>query len=296
MKHVAVVGGTGFIGGAVVGRLKQSGISHHLVTRRCHDLGPGSRYGDLQRPESLPAALEGADVVIQSTTFRGYPFEKRRQGWTFMEFDGYGTERLVEAAKRSGVQRYVFVSGVGASDDGREYFRAIRHGEKAIISSGLEYAILRPAFVYGPNDAGLNKVVGWAKHTPVVPAPGLDSMHQPVYVDDVAKALVELCRIGGPQGVFEIGGPDKLTMRRMLQAALQKAQLKTRLVQVPYPLAAGAGLVLQKLPGEPLCKSAVDFICEPFLADTGPLLRQLPNLTLTPFEEGLERWWTARQA
>lgn len=295
MKQVAVVGGTGFIGGAAVERLKQDGVNYHVVTRRCDGHRGNERYGDLQRPESLPAALEGADVVLQSTTFRGYPFEKRRQGRTFMEFDGYGTERLVEAAVRAGVRRYVFVSGVGASEDGREYFKAIRYGENAIIESGMEYAILRPAFVYGPKDAGFNKVVRWARRAPIVPAPGLDSMHQPVYVDDVAAALVQLCELGAPQGVFEIGGPDKLTMRRMLQAALTKAQLKTRLVSVPYPLAAGAGLVLQKLPGEPLCKSAIDFICEPFLADTGPLLRQLPNFNLTPFEEGLERWWTGRQ-
>jgi NADH dehydrogenase len=292
---IVVVGGTGFIGGHLVERLRAAG---HDVVVTSHDRGraaqPGRRFADLCVPASLEAALEGAEVVVQSTCFPGYPIEKPRQGLTFEAYDAMGTRHLVEAAQRRAVRRYVFVAGVGVCEGARgRYFRAIHAGEEAVRRGPFEHAILRPAFVYGPRDRGLNRILAVARYTPVLPVVGLAARHQPVYVGDVVEALELLARPGGPSGTFEIGGPERLTMSEMLSRAFAAAQVRCRLLEVPRPLGRLAGRLLQRLPGELLSPDAIDFISEDFVADDRAFASLLPA-PRTWFADGLLRTLASR--
>ena len=298
---IVVFGGTGFIGGALVDRLRARGAPVELVTRRPERaMQSGFRFGDLLRPETLNRALDGATKVVQSTTFPGYPREKPRRGMTFETYDAQGTERLVEAAKRAGVTRYVYVSGVGVTPDAtKPYYRAIARAERAVLGSGISSACLRPAFVYGPRDNGLNVLIDWGRKVPLLPVPGLSSRHQPVHVDDVARVLEALVqgdvatRPGSDAGssyatgVFEIGGPEQMSMGEMIERAFRKVNVSCRLVPVPKGLALLGGRVLSRLPGELLTPSAVDFICEDFLADNTRALALLGRELLS-FEQGLD--------
>jgi uncharacterized protein YbjT (DUF2867 family) len=286
LGFTAVVGGRGFIGGAIADLLRYHGYDVTIVTSdpRCKER-EGYRYGDLLRPETLRTAIRGAQLVIQSANFRTYPIEKR--GHTFRTFDEFGTQSLVDTAVKEGVRRYLFISGVGASAESpRPYFRAIGRGEQYLCSSGIEAVSLRPAFVYGPRDRGLNRIVAFAKHSPFVPIIRKGTqLHQPVFIQDVAEAARQLLPIGGPQGIFEIGGPDRMTMRDMLRRVLQRASCPRPLVDVPISLARLGARILEHLPGPLLTREAVQFACDSFTADNTALLSAKP-INLTSFEEG----------
>lgn len=287
---VAVVGGRGVIGAGIVAALRAVGWKVVVVTHD-RDIGahPGYRYGDMLDSTTLGPALENADVVVQSANFPNYPFEKQRRRHTFMEFDGIGTERLIKAAQAVGTRRYMYISGVGVGEDpAKPYYQAIWRGELAVASSGLDAVILRPAFVFGPKDNGINKIIRACRRgLPVLPLPGGGlQMHQPVFVADVGKAASKLCAPGAPTGLFEIGGPDRLTMADMLRTALRMVELGRPIVSVPVGLARFGATLLQRLPGPLLTRSALDFILEDFVADNTHLLANV-DLRLTSFEEGL---------
>src|SRR5713226_8397933 len=138
--RVVVAGGSGFIGAAVVRRLRADGhdvaaMTAHpeRSTRRIEALGARPVPGDVLDAGSLPAAVDGADAVVQALTFPTFPVEKPSKRFTFEEFDHLGTARLVEAAVRTGVRRFVYVSGSGAAPEApKVWFRAKWLGEEAV--------------------------------------------------------------------------------------------------------------------------------------------------------------------
>ena len=124
---ILVAGGSGVVGSAIVKRLLRDGADVAAMTAhpersraRLEAMGARVVVGDVQRPATLPAAVDGAEVVVQALAFPGFPVEKPSKGYTFEEFEHHGTERLVGAAAAAGVRRYVYVSGVGADPNGAE--------------------------------------------------------------------------------------------------------------------------------------------------------------------------------
>jgi len=292
--NIVVVGGRGFIGGAIADALRLRGHTVTIVSsnRTAAARTPNMRYGDVLRPETMAAAIEGAEVLVQSANFPTYPFEKSYKGHSFAAFDSHATRNLVQIAERSGVRRYLFVAGVGAAATSpKPYFRAIGEGESAVVGSGMQAVSLRPAFVYGPRDRGINTILRFAKFFNFIPM--LENgrqLHQPVFIDDVATAAAQLAEPGGPQGIFEIGGPERMVLRDMIVRAMQVAGMLSRPI-IPVPLALaqfGCGF-LERLPFAPLTRAGVDFASESFVADTGRLLANV-SLVLTPFETGLANY------
>lgn len=285
---ITVVGGTGVIGAGIVRALRAAGQDVAVVTHNPQRAGqPGFRYGDMRRPETLPAAVVGADVVVQSANFRNYPIENRRRGDTFMAYDGVGTEELVAAARAAGARRYVFISGAGTREDsGRPYFDALWRGQQAVLSSGMEAVCLGPTLVYGPEDRGLNRLLQAARWLPVVPALGGGQVHQPVFIDDLADIAARACALGAAQGAFDVGGPERMTLLAMERRLLAAAGLRRPIARVPVGLARFGAAFLEPLPGPPLTRSAVDFLSDDFVADLDPVLAAYP-CALTEFEDGL---------
>ncbi|MFF2654974.1 NAD-dependent epimerase/dehydratase family protein [Streptomyces sp. NPDC058045] len=286
----AVIGGRGFIGGACVEALREAGwnvivVTHNAQLAARHD---GYRWGDMLDPTTLGPAVEGADVVVQSANFPNYPFENPRQGHSFLEYDGLGTERLVRAARAAGVRRYVFVAGVGVTENPvKPYYQAIRRGELAVADSGMEHVTVRPAFVYGPRDNGINRVIRACRYLPVLPLPGRgEQNHQPVSVDDVGRLVARASQPGAPEGAFEIGGPERMTMASMLTTALELVGRKRPVVNVADGVARSGARLLATLPGSLLTPNALDFMQEDFVADLEPLQKHY-EMRLTPYLEGL---------
>jgi nucleoside-diphosphate-sugar epimerase len=289
---IGIVGGRGVIGSTIAEAMRAAGHDVAIITHnRGQATAPGYRFADVLAPDSLASAVEGLDVVIQSMNFPTYPIEKPRLKHTFMNFDGLGTERLVAAAEAGGARSYVFISGVGTcADSPSPFYQAIWRGEQAVLRSKLEGICIRPTLVYGPNDKGLNRILRAARRLPLVPVVGDgQQLHQPVHVKDVAEVVRQAIdnRIG--KGVFEVGGPERMTLNEMLAFLFNMAGMRRQLLHIPISLARLGGGILQGLPGPLLTAAAVDFIAGDFVADLDAL-RATFKLRLTPFAEGLAKY------
>jgi uncharacterized protein YbjT (DUF2867 family) len=298
MGHVLVAGGSGFIGRALVRRLVRDGTEVAVMTAhperssgRIRELGARAVAGDVQRPSTLPSALEGADVVVQALTFPSFPVEKPSKGWTFTEFEHHGTERLARAAESAGARRFVYVSGVGVAPEAEKvWHRAKWFGEQALLATGLDAAIVRPSWAYGPEDRALNRFVTFAKSSPVVPVIGDGSQRiNPVFVDDVAEVLAQAAAPEGPTGIYEIGGPEVLTMEELLRTMLEVMGKDKPLVHFPAWMPKSAGFFAKALPKPPLSPDAIDFAIGDAIADTTELLTAFDVRLRTP-REGLSTY------
>src|SRR6185295_16042818 len=113
-------------------------------------------------------------------------------------------------------------SGSGAAADARQvWYRAKWGGEEAVRASGLEHAIVRPSWVFGPGDRALNRFVAFHRWLPFVPVVGDGSQRlQPVFIEDVAEILAGAAGPSAPTGTFEIGGPEVMTMDQVLHTMM----------------------------------------------------------------------------
>lgn len=300
---ILVAGGTGFIGSAVVRHLLARGREVCVMTAhperaraRVERLGVRMVVGDLRDPASLERAVAGAESVVQATAFPNYPMERPRRGYTFEEFEARGTRRLVEAARRAGARKFVYASGVGAAPEARRsWFRAKWEGEQAVRASGVPFAVIRPSWVYGPEDRALNRFVAFHRWLPFVPVVG-DGLQRlnPVFVEDAGEAFAQAADPDGPQGTFELGGPEVLTMNQVLETMMEVRGRRKPLVHFPPALPKLAGFVLQVLPNPPFTPQAIDFATEDAVADTTALLREF-DLELTPLREALATYLAPRR-
>ena len=237
----------------------------------------------------MPDALAGRDALVIALAFRNSPIEAPRRGQTFMAVDAAGTERLAAAAETAGIGRLVYLSGAGAAPDARRHwFRAKWRAETAIRARGIPFTIIRPTWIYGPRDVSLNRFLGFARLLQAVPMTNFGGQQlAPVFIDDVARlaadSLVDPAAAGQ---VFEIGGPETLSMREIIRRALRAAGIRRPIVPGPAPLIKLAALPLALLPTPPLTPDAVDFINAPATVDLAPLLARMPR-ALTSLDVGL---------
>jgi NADH dehydrogenase len=239
--------------------------------------------------DSLLPALDGVDELVVALAFPGSPVEQPRKGHTFMDVDARGTERLIAAARQSGVRKVVYLSGAGASHEARRHwFRAKAVAEDAVRGSGMGWTILRPTWIYGPGDVSLNRFLGFARILPFVPMSNLGRQQlSPVFVGDIATLAADaLEQQAAAEQTFEVGGPESMSLRDVLQRTLAVAGLRRPVMPGPTPLIKVAAWAMGILPDRPLSPDAVDFINQPATVDSSPLLRAMPR-ELTRLEVGL---------
>ena len=293
---VAVAGGTGFVGGAIARELVGRGEHVVVLTHRSPTAGrrvPAGadvRQADVNGdPGALDRALAGVDALVIALAFPNAPMENPARGWTYEHVDADGTEALMGAARRAGVRRVVYVSGAGAAKDApRHWFRAKWRAEQAVKASTVTYTIIRPTWIYGPGDVSLNRFLGFARWLPFVPLTGSGTQQlAPVFIDDVARLAADaLADPAAADQTFELGGPDTFTMRQIVGIALEVSGKRRPVLPAPAFLLRAAAHVLQHLPGRVLTPDGVDFVNQPAVVDTGPLLAAMPR-RLTPLREGL---------
>ena len=223
--NVLVAGGTGFIGRHVVDELVRRGKFELRVMTRDPEKARRRAdveyvHGDISDPSSLVEATRDVEGVVHCVQFPNHPVENPRRGWTYEKVDGEGTERMVAACIGNGVRRFVYLSGAGVRPGRTEpWFRAKERAERAVTNSGMEYVIIRPSWVYGPEDRSLNKFVAFTKYLPVVPVIGTGQERvQPVLVFDVAR--VAAAAVDNPEAtnqVFELGSREPLSMDEILR-------------------------------------------------------------------------------
>ena len=294
---VLIAGGTGFIGSRVVDELRKVGRHRLVVMTRHPERGPareGVEYvgGDVADPTSLAEATRGIEAVVHCVQFPNHPVENPARGWTYEQVDGVGTERMVAACKGNGVGRFVYLSGAGVRPGRTEpWFRAKERAERAVVHSGMEYVIIRPSWVYGPDDRSMNKFVTFVKLLPVVPVIGSGrELVQPISVFDVATVVARA--VDHPEAtnqVFEVGSREPISMDGIMQTVMRVLGKQRRLVHQPAWLVKIPAALIQYLPNAPLSPGAVDFITMNERVDPSSAERVF-GIQFTPLEAGLRAY------
>jgi NADH dehydrogenase len=257
---VTIYGGSGFIGRHVVRALAKTGVRMRVAVRRpdlAGHLQPLGGVGQIvpvqanvRFPDSLIAPAEGADAVINLV---GILFPSGKQ--TFETVQDEGARHVAEAARKAGARAMVHVSAIGAdANSPAAYARSKAAGEAAVREVFPEAVILRPSVVFGPEDDFFNRFGAMARISPVLPLiGGGETRFQPVFVGDVAKAVLD--RLTGKAkaaSIYELGGPEILTMKEVMERVLAYTMRKRWLANLPFPIAKLKGAVLQLLPKPPL--------------------------------------------
>jgi len=291
---VAIAGGSGFIGRAIVRRLGDT--AHVRVLTRNPDAvrarlaGTGAEFvrADVTDAASLETAMAGAQVAINAAQFDGYPIENSRRGLTFERVDYGGTVAMIAAARKAGVGRIIYISGAAADEQScQPGFRAKGRAERAIRESGLDFTIFRPSLVYGADDRVTNLLARAIRYAPVFAIPGTGKqIVQPVAVDDLAACVAMAVGGRGRNATFAIGGPEPLNFDELIQLMMELSGHRRPILHVPEPLMRLAGMLGEMLPRPVFSRDAVDFLTADNPCDNGPLIAEF-GIRLTPARAGM---------
>jgi uncharacterized protein YbjT (DUF2867 family) len=252
---VTVFGGSGFLGRNVVRALCRRDYRVRVAVRRPELAGflqPSGKVGqihtvqaNLRYPASVEAALRDSDVAINLV---GILTESG--GQSFDAVQARGAETVAKAAASAGA-RMVHVSALGAdAQSASRYARAKAAGEQAVLAAVPSATIFRPSVVFGPEDQFTNRFAGLARISPLLPLIGGDTRMQPVYVGDVATAIADAVDGKAKAGAtYELGGPEVLTMREIIEAILAITDRHRRLIPLSFSLARFQANFLQFAPG-----------------------------------------------
>jgi uncharacterized protein YbjT (DUF2867 family) len=297
--NVVLAGGTGFIGRHVGRALIEAGHRVTVMSRNPDSVGrvpelagAAAVRGDVTDPRTLTGTMADTEAVVASVQFPNHPVEVPRKGLTYDRYDRLGTENLLAEAVDAGVRRFFYMSGAGA--DPRSpvvWYRAKGRAEDAVRSSGLDWAALRPSWAYGPEDRALNKFVFMARYLPVVLQVGVKPQRiQPVWVGDIALAVRRAFDRDDAWGtVYEIGGPDVLTMNEVIHTMLDVMGKRRVVIPVPTWLAKAGTAPLRLLPNPPMTPQGIEFATQPGIVDNGPLRERLGVQTIG-LREGLAHY------
>lgn len=255
-KLVTVFGGSGFVGRHVVQALAKRGARVRAAERRPDLAGylqPMGSVGqisavqaNLRFPQSLQRAVEGADAVVNAV---GILAPEGRQ--TFDSIHVEGARAIARAARQAGVSRLVHISAIGADKTASaHYARSKALGEAAVLAEFPAAVILRPSIVFGPEDQFFNRFAAMTRISPFLPRiGGGHTRFQPVYVGDLAAAIANVCDGAGlPATVYEIGGPEVLKFRQLLDLTQSYVDRDRPYFPMPFWLAKLQAVMTWPLP------------------------------------------------
>ena len=248
-----LTGATGSIGSRLLPLLLERGEDVRCLVREPRKLGDRrvsvqialGDLGELSDPYLVRQALRGIDTVVHlAATIRDQPPHR------IEELNGLATVRLLRAAERSGVRRFVFFSALNASAAQRtRFFRAKWLAEQAIATSGLETTIFAPSIVYDHSDPWITLLRRFS-FLPVLPVSGSGKARfEPIWAADAAGCVDRLLQ--SPRaGRFELAGPDVLDYDQMSDLVSRAAGRPRPLVHLPLPLVRYGLLAARSIAGE----------------------------------------------
>ena len=238
-KLVTIYGGSGFVGRYIARRMAKAGWRVRVAVRRPNEALFVRTYGVVGQVEpvlcnirddaSVASVMQGADAVVNCV---GVLAETGKN--TFDAVQAEGPERIARLAKEAGITRMVHVSAIGAdAGSDSDYARTKAVGEDGVLKHQPDAMIVRPSIVFGPEDDFFNRFAGMTRMGPVLPVIGADTRFQPVYVDDVAQAVVKGV-LGEAQGVYELGGPVTMTFRELMSLMLDVIRRRRLVLNIPF--------------------------------------------------------------
>ena len=251
---ILITGGTGFVGGHLVNRLSQEKIRSRCLIRKSSNIeklkkpGIDLAFGDLTDEESLKKALEGVDTVVHLI---GIIVEKK--GATFEIIHTQGTRNLVNACKKAGVRRFIYISALGARENARSRYHITKwEAEQAVIKSGMEYVIFRPSIMIGKGGEFITMLSKIVQEAPVVPIIDGKSKVQPIYVENTIECVIKsLIEPKIKNRIFEIAGPYQITYRKLFLTLMDVLRIKKLSIQIPIWLMWPAAYILERLIEKP---------------------------------------------
>ncbi|MDR3531426.1 MAG: complex I NDUFA9 subunit family protein [Rhodopila sp.] len=291
-RHVATVfGGSGFIGRYVVKRLALQGYIVRVAVRDPEAalfLKPMGQVGQIvplyapvTNEGAVHRAIDGAEIVVNLvgalTDSRSAPFHVVHTE---------GAARIARVAAACGVGKLVHVSAIGADPASRSRYAATKGAaEQAVRAAFPAATILRPSVVFGLEDKFFNRFAAFARLSPVMPVISGASKMQPVYVSDVADAVMAALADPAAQGkVYELGGPRVWTFREILSFILKTTHRNRPLVNIPMAIARLQACVLQHVPGKPLTPDQLLLLSKDNVVSAGALGLADLGITPTPVE------------
>jgi uncharacterized protein YbjT (DUF2867 family) len=259
MRNILVLGGTGFIGRHVCEKLQRQGWAITVPTRRAIHAAPVQHLprltvieGDVHDASQLTRLLQGHDAVVNLIAILHgdeAAFERAHVALPIT---------LARACSAAGVRRLVHVSALGVSLDGpSRYQRSKARGEEALRQAALDLTVLRPSVVFGAGDRFLNLFARLQTVFPVVPLAVAGARFQPVWVEDVASAVVTCLNDRGLAmssvgQTFECAGPEVLTLADLVRLAGRYGSRQRPILPLPAAFGRLQARLMEFMPGEPL--------------------------------------------
>ena len=288
-KLVTLIGGGGFIGRYVAQALLQAGARVRVAQRdprQAFFLKPLGGLGqtlfaaaDVTRPDTIARAIEHADGVVNLVgSFAG----------DLQRIHVDGARAVAEAASRMGVGALVHVSAIGAAaKSASNYARTKGEAEAAVSAAFADATILRPSTVFGREDQFINRFAGMIAKLRVVPVLRAETRFQPVYVGDVANAVVAGLSDPALAGrTFELGGPEVLTMLEIQQRIASHIGRKPTFLSLPDAV----GGLLASVPGGPLTGDQWKLLQRDSVVTAGEEGLTAMGLARTPFDAVAPGW------
>jgi uncharacterized protein YbjT (DUF2867 family) len=286
-RIVTVFGGTGFLGRRIVRHLHQQGLAVRIASRHVRtsqDLfGAGdprllSIEADIHDERALGDAVAGSYAAVSAVSL----YVERGEE-TFRSVHVDGARRVAAAARRAGVERFVQLSGIGAdAKSASPYIRSRGEGEAAVRQAFPGAIVIRPAVMFGPNDAFVTVIFRLLRRLRIYPMFGDGSTKlQPVNVEDVAEAIagvLEQAQIGAD--IFECGGPRVYSYQELLQTVAREAGVRALLVPMPFAVWHALAYTAELLPNPIIIRNQVELMRVDTVAS--PQLPGLMELGISP--------------
>ncbi|MFQ3348193.1 MAG: hypothetical protein ACI9O0_000406 [Paracoccaceae bacterium] len=237
---VTIYGGSGFVGRYIAQRMAKEGWRVRVAVRRPNAALFVKSYGAVGQVEpvlcnvrdnaSVRAASRGSDVVVNCV---GILVQNGKNRFIAVQAEGAG--RIARIAAEEGVARFVQISAIGADAASQSaYARSKAEGEALVLEAFPKAMILRPSILFGHEDQFFNRFAAMSRMGPVLPLVGADTLFQPTYVDDVAKAAV-LGVLGTTKaGIYELGGPEVLSFQELMIRMLAVIERRRLIVNIPF--------------------------------------------------------------
>ncbi len=280
--QVGLIGGTGFVGGYLTATLKAAGHQPSLLVRpgseaRLRDLeGIRTTSGDLESDAALSKVLAGCDAAIYNVgILREFP----SRGITFEELQYEGAVRTVDAALESGVERFLLMSANGVKQPGTPYQETKRRAEEYALESGLKVTVIRPSVIFGDPRGKMEFATQLCNDMVRPPFPGVEFFRRgatgrqpivmsPVHIEDVAAAFVAALEDDATIGeTYELGGPDVLTWREMLDRIAAAAGRRKVVLPMPTWIMRIGATLFDWLPFFPVTRGQLTMLEEGNTAD-----------------------------
>lgn len=285
---VTVFGGSGFLGRYAVRALARAGHRIRVGVRNpnlANYLPPMGHVGQIQLvrasvtdADAVKRAMKGAGAAVNLV---GILYESGRQKFHTLHADAAGT--IAAAASVEGLRALVHVSALGASADSPSlYARSKAEGEQRVRDAFPAATILRPSIVFGPEDQFFNRFAALARLLPALPLiGGGHTRFQPVYVGDVARAILRCVSGSGTEGsLYELGGPRIYSFRELMKLVLAETNRRRLLVALPFPVAMLKASFLGLLPNPMLTRDQVRLLQRDNTVSAGA--RTLADLGIAP--------------